>query len=50
MSSKYIQILSEASGRYGELLLECLQHYNVYGLQELTEKQIKSFCKLKGLI
>ena len=49
-SSKYILLLSEASGRNGELILECLCHYNVYGLRELTEKQIKSFCKLKGLI
>jgi hypothetical protein len=46
----YIQILSEASGKHGELIVECLNHYSVYGLRELTEKQLKSFCKLKGLI
>jgi hypothetical protein len=48
--NNYIKILSNASGRNGELLLECLNHYDVYGLQELTEHQLKSFCELKGLI
>ena len=48
--SQYIELLSKASGRRGELILECLNHYNVYGLRELTEKQLKNFCKLKGLI
>ena len=46
----YIKLLSNASGKRGELLLECLNYYDVYGLQELTEQQLKSFCKLKGLI
>ena len=47
---KYILILSEASSKSGELLLECLNYYDVIGLCQLTENQVKDFCKLKGLL
>lgn len=47
---KYISMLSKASSKSGELLLECINHYKVNGLCELTEKQLRDFCKLKDLI
>lgn len=47
----YIKLLSDASStRYGDLLLECLNYYKVFGTAELTEEQLKEFCKLKGIL
>lgn len=32
-----------------ELIVECLDYYGLYGTAELTEKQAKDFCKMKGV-
>lgn len=45
MKDKLIQIISNASNRYGDLLIECLDKYNVNGLVELSEEQLKEFIK-----
>ena len=47
---QYIKLLSDASStRYGDLLLECLDYYKVFGIAELTEEQLAEFCRVKGL-
>ena len=46
----YIKLLSDASDtRYGDLLVECLDYYKVFGTSELTEEQLADFCSMKGL-
>ena len=48
--TQYIQLLADASEtRYGDLLVECLDYYKVFGTSELTEEQLAEFCRLKGL-
>ena len=47
---QYIKLLADASDtRYGDLLVECLDYYKVFGTSELTEEQLAEFCRRKGL-
>ena len=48
--AQYIKLLVDASDtRYGDLLVECLDYYKVFGTSELTEEQLAEFCRQKGL-
>lgn len=51
MMDKYIEILANVSKtKNHELIEECLNYYDVCGLNNLTEKQIADFCRMKGLV
>lgn len=39
----YIYILSKNTDRYGSLLLQMMDRYNVSNLQQLSENQVKEF-------
>lgn len=39
----YIKLISYASDKYGNLLLELMDKYNVPNLKEITLEQAKSF-------
>lgn len=40
---KYIHLLSNRSGRYGDYLLKMMDYYEVSNLQEITEEQARSY-------
>lgn len=51
MTGDYLKILARASkSEKHELIEECMDFYNVYGTQELNEKQVADFCRMKGLV
>ena len=51
MKDKYIRLLTRASAtEKHELIEECLNYYDVYGMIELTAGQVEEFCYMKGLI
>lgn len=43
--SKYITTISALSNRNHDYLLELMDKYNAYSLQEITEEQAKKFLK-----
>ena len=47
--SDYISVISKASDRYGDLLLEFLETYSLHGLREATDEQLKQFIHKKHL-
>lgn len=47
--SDYISVISRASDRYGNLLIEFLEAYSLNGLREATEEQLKQFIHKKHL-
>lgn len=49
--NKYIQLLASASNtRNHELIVECIDFYGVNGVKELSEHQLREFCRMKGLV
>lgn len=51
MMNEYISLLARNSRTSNhELIEECITYYGAYGMQELTEEQVKEFCKKKGLL
>lgn len=45
----YVNLLAKQSKTsQNELILECLDYYNVNGLMQLTAQQLAAFCKMKG--
>lgn len=51
MRSKYIQMLADASKtEYHELILDCISYFGTDGTKDLSELQLKHFCRIKGLI
>ena len=51
MKDKYIKLLMSASRtQKHELIEECLDYYDVFGMIELTAGQLEEFCYMKGLI
>lgn len=44
------KLVDASSTSKHELIEECLNYYNVYGVQELSEKQVEDFCRRKGLV
>ena len=47
----YVELLAKLSKTSrNELILECLDHYRVNGIMQLTAQQLASYCELKGLI
>lgn len=47
----YIKLMGEKSRTENhELIEECLTHYGVHGVKELTEEQVKEFCIMKGIL
>ena len=50
MMSTYIQHLADHSCTpQHELILECLEHYGVFGTRELIEQQVREFCENIGI-
>ena len=48
--NRLVKKLADASSTSShELIEECLNYYGVYGVQELSEKKIEDFCRMKGL-
>ena len=41
--SKYIRLISSASNKYGNKLLDMMDCYKVNNLKELTEEQVKEY-------
>lgn len=41
--SKYIRLISRASNKYGNKLLDVMDCYKVNSLKELTEEQVKEY-------
>ena len=51
MKDKFIRLLIMASAtEKHELIEECLDYYDVYGMIELSAVQLAEFCYMKGLI
>lgn len=51
MKDKFIRLLIMASAtEKHELIEECLDYYDVYGMIELSAGQLAEFCYMKGLI
>lgn len=49
--NEYVKMLANGSRTENhELIEECLGYYGVNGVQELTEEQVKEFCRMKGLL
>lgn len=49
--SEYIRELGYGSlTDQHELIEECLERYNVHGIKDLLEWQLKEFCKEKSII
>lgn len=49
--SDYITLMAKASMTTNcEIILECLDSYNLLGTRELTTKMAREFCEKKGLI
>lgn len=50
MMNEYVKMLANGSRtEKHELIEECLEYFGAFGIQELTEEQVKEFCRLKGL-
>ncbi|MDD3571221.1 MAG: hypothetical protein PHY44_08995 [Lachnospiraceae bacterium] len=41
--SKLIQVISQASSQYGDLLLDFMNEYGLVGLNEATVEQLQQF-------
>lgn len=51
MRDIYIRLLAKSSLTDShELVLECMNHYEVNATNQLTEQQLEDFCRMKGLI
>lgn len=49
--NEYVKMLANGSRTEShELIEECLEYYGVDGVKELTEEQVKEFCRIKGLL
>lgn len=49
-ATNYISIISAASDRYGDKLIELMDSFNVMRLPEISQEQAKQYCKEHGLI
>ena len=47
--SYYINIISKANDRYGNLLLDFLDMFSLQGLYQATDDQLKQFISMKHL-
>ena len=51
MMNEYVKMLANCSRtEKHELIEECLEYFGVFGIQELTEEQLKEFYRIKGLL
>lgn len=51
MMNEYVKRLANGSRtEKHELLEECMEYFGVFGIKELTEEQVKEFCRIKGLL
>lgn len=48
--SKYILMLAKASPKTHMLIEMCLNHYGYTNTQQISEKEVRDFCVLQGLI
>lgn len=39
----YIKIISKASNKFGDKLLDMLNYYRKFGLRELTKEEVKTY-------
>lgn len=47
--SRLISIISNASNKYGDKLVDFMDKYNLYNLQSATEEQLQEYIEEKGL-
>jgi len=48
--SRLISIISNASNKYGDKLVDFMDNYNLYNLQSATEEQLQEYIEEKGLV
>lgn len=48
--SRLVSIISKASNKYGDKLVDFMDKYNLYNLQSASEEQLQEYIEEKGLV